>query len=666
MKGQPGRLIADGRTPLAGAAIERDTPLRFQLNGRTINGFFGDTVLSAVLASGLDFAGTWRGASVALGERHAPPIALAASPSGALPMDRTPAVNDAEFITLDQARTPRLWTRARNLLSRSRSLDLELERPEAMQLPWLSAPAEPGPRADLLVIGGGVAGMTAALAAAKAGERVILLERTPLLGGHSRLFGRQDGEETPDEAIARLSAAISATDAITVVTRAEAISVRAGTVRAHVVENAGSEPAAQVHDYSAKHIIIATGALERLPIFPGNRVPGVVTSQEALALAHHYGVWRGKAAVFATVTNPAYRLAMLAHDAGIAIHRIFDARPHPHSRFIEFSKAYGIRLAPGILPAAASLAPRSRGLIVQPKLSMDGYERVEPTVTADRLVVSGGWQPDLTLWHMAGGESQWSGDQQRLEAVGSLAGVALAGSAAGYLSRHACLQSGEDAVAQLLGRQRLMAEERLIDPLYETPDGGTPITTGASDDAPAFLDGGRRYMPAPQEKRKGWRGWLSRRSRVAPWSLADTPKPLDIIDIAAGVQLGLIPPESAGVVALERVPMIAVDRTPPAQAADTAVPTVPSFLAGRFGSDAGLWLVSPLEPRQLEPGALLHEHEEVRDPALAIGVVLRPVENGGVALLSLSVRAGQIISLRAQDRAVQVRVVIDHHEPDQV
>ncbi|WP_152658646.1 hypothetical protein [Devosia chinhatensis] len=52
-------------------------------------------------------------------------------------------------------------------------------------------------------------------------------------------------------------------------------------------------------------------------------------------------------------------------------------------------------------------------------------------MSADALIVCGGWQPDLSLWHMAGGSSLWQSLRQRLEPVGNIDGIALAGSAAG-------------------------------------------------------------------------------------------------------------------------------------------------------------------------------------------------------------------------------------------
>lgn len=669
MKRQPHRLTATGEHHLAGTAIDRSVPLQFKLDGRTIQGFAGDTVLSAALANGIDTVGRRHGSPMGLVHRFAPVIAFAALASDhqrALPMERTPVTEGPEYVTVTGS-SRSIAARVRGLLRPSRSLDIDLDRPEAMQQPWIPTLGEAGPASDLVVIGGGVAGMSAALAGAKAGLSVILLEASPRLGGHARLFGSLEGEEAPDLAISRLSAAITASDAITVVTSAEAFAVRPGAVRAHLVERIEGIPTGRVVDYAAPRIVIATGAIERLPIFPGNRLPGIAGALEAFDLAYHYGVWPGRSALFATASSPAYRLAMLAHDAGVAVPRVIDSRPHPQSRFVEFSRAYGITQAPATLIASAHPAPRGGGLVARPRLSMEGFSRAEPEIMADRLIACGGWQPDLTLWHMANGESRWDAASHRLIPGPGPDGVMLAGSAAGYLSNRACRQSGADAIDALLGRPRNEVAELAVDPIYETPDAAVPLgPEGDAEAAPAFLDAGHRTIERPRSAVSRWPAWLPFVPRPPGWSLADTPQPLDIGDIAAGVQLGAIPAASAGIVAQERVAMVAIAE-PESVAGGTAtslpLPLFPAFLVGRFGGRGQLWLVAPSEERSLEPGALIQPDADSTDPLGAIGVVVRPLKGAAVALFDTTrVTAGQRASVRDHGRAIPVRLVVVYRE----
>lgn len=653
------RLDASPSHPLDGRAIDRRRPLQFRLDGRVVTGFAGDTVLSAALAAGITTVGTRNGRPLALSLRHAPSIApavLAKDPQRALPMERTKATDGADYVTL--AHRPKRTALARLLRRGAESLGLDLDRTNALARPWLGMIGEPGPQADLVVVGGGVAGMAAALAGAQHGLRVVLVEAAPQLGGASLLFGRQDGEETPALEIARLSEAVGKSDAITVLVDAEVFAIAGGMVRLHQVQLHDSLPTGRVLDIRAAHIVLATGALERLPVFPGNRLPGITLSLEAFHLAFRYGIWPGRSTLFATVSSPAYRLAMQASDAGISVPRIIDSRPRPQSRFLEFSKAYGITLASGtIVTDVAATAP---GLLVSLQLSMDGYHRDEPAMVVDRLVACGGWQPDLTLWHMAGGASAWNAASARLEPLAGPEGVVLAGSSAGWLTRQACLASGADAVRALLDQPRQPVEDRLIDPLYETSDGPSPIGAQPSEDKePAFLDAGRHYLEWPRHAPSRWPTWWPWQPHPVAWSLANTPQPLAITDIAAAVQLGTIPPSSAGIVAQERVAMIVLDRTPPAAARVPAAPLPPAYLAGRYRG-AALWVVAPEDRRLLEPGALIHANADHSDPLAAIGVVLRIID--GTAIAWVRGAAGQAASVIAPDRSIAITLVVPYRE----
>ncbi|MDB5614096.1 MAG: FAD-dependent oxidoreductase, partial [Devosia sp.] len=635
--------------------IDRSQPLQFRLDGRVIHGFAGDTILSTVLAAGIDTAGKRDGLALALTSRHAPAIVPATSrdPALALPMERTPATDGAAYVTLAHHLTrPPL---ARLLRRELNSLYLDLDRPDPLTRPWLGMAGEPGPAADLVVIGGGVAGMSAAVAGANTGLRVVLIEATPRLGGHARLFGTMDGEETPDQSIIHLSNAVAASSKITVLTSAEAFALRPGVVRLHQVQLLNGTPVGRVLDISAPRIILATGAFERLPVFSGNRLPGVVGALEAFELAHNYGVWSGKTAIIATSSSPAYRLAMLGQDAGIEVLRIIDARPQPQSRFVEFAKAYGITQAAGTVVANAT--PNEYGVAVSPQLAMEGLSTAEASISADRLIVCGGWQPDLTLWHMAGGESRWNAATSRLEPRSAPTGIALAGSAAGWFSRRACIDSGADAdaVDYLLGNPRKPLQDQLIDPLYETPDGAAPIgdlPDGSSH--PAYLDGGHGYLARPRTLPWRWPSWLPFAPKPASWSLAATPQPLDIAEVAAGVQLGAIPAASAGIVAQERVAMVGIagpDELPPGSS-DARL--VPPYLIGRYDG-ARLFVISPIEARLLNVGTLIHADPDQTNPLNAIGVVVRSKDGAAVAYVAGI--EGQTASVREPGRAIAIRLV---------
>lgn len=648
MNTQRHRLAPTAPRGLAGRFIDRDRPVQFRLDGRAISGYAGDTVLSAVLATGIDILGRHRGQPVGLSHRASAIIShasLANDPQRAMPMSRTPAVEGAEFVTI--GRKSKGWSR----FFGGRTLGLPLDRPHVLDRPWRSVTGSTEPLTDLLVIGGGVAGLSAALAGARAGLRVTLVEATPALGGQSGLFGTQDGEDSPEQSMTRLSAEVRAQDAITVLLRAEAYALRPGRVRIHQVDMASGVPKARVADLDARHIVIATGSLERLPIFTGNRLPGVMGTLEAYELAVRYGVWGGGSALFATVSNPAYRLAMLARDAGIAVPRIIDGRPAPASRFIEFSRAYGMIQATGSLPARAE-PTRAGGLVVD-------SGKGGATVTVDRLIVCGGWQPDLTLWHVAGGGSRWSSEHHRLDAVGVIEGIAIAGSAAGWTTRRGAIQSGADAIDLLLGRPRRPVDELRIDPIYESPDGPCPVAE-ATDGAETYLDSDAQLLRRPRRSSRGWRDLLRpARRRSGITALSEAPQPLTISEVAAAVDLELFPKDAAGVVAQERVALVPLAHAadePEAELVPIADQEIPDFLAGRF-AHAVVQRIETAEQRRLEPGTLIHRSADVSQPLMAIGVVLRQVNAVTYALLAgPALPAGTVVSVRDHGRAVPATI----------
>ncbi len=666
MKGQPNRLELDPRHAFAGHALDRARPLRMRLNGHPIEGFAGDTVLSAAVASGFDTYGIHGGHPLALSLRFSPLVMSAETPSDTVPMARLAAADGLDLVTLPAGASGRsILAQARRTLGRApRSLGIRLD----------TAPASPNSATepadarvvDMVVIGGGIAGMEAVVAAARGGFSVALVERRPMLGGDALLFGRTEGEEAPEDAISRLKREIVSLPDITVHVASEAVAVDGRHIHVESVTLDAGRPKSVVTVFEARHIVVATGAVERLPLFVGNRLPGVVGAAEAFHLAHAYGVWPGRSATVATVSNAAYRLAMLAADAGIDMRRILDRRPVPQSRFLEFCKAYGITMAGGVVPLSAAFAPGSGALGVRTAVSIESYEKEEEPLVVDRFIACGGWQPELTLWHMGSGRSHWQAG--RLVAGEGPAHIVVAGAAAGYLGTQACLDSGRHAVARLLGEPHEPPRETMIDPAYETPDAAAPIARRESGAVPlTYLDGGASLAARPQAFEPGVLARLRPSRRAKALRLADQPRALGIADVAAGVDLEAIPPASAGDVARERALGAgkAFEPVDTHHSSEQAPPhLVPDYLANRYGPNTTVWLVHSLERRRLETGSLIFVNSDQANPAYAIGVVLGPLpgERGSAWALigKIGATPGEGATLRDQNRPVPIRLVRPH------
>lgn len=641
MSRESNRLAAADTHKFSGTEIDRSRPLSFRLNGRQIEGFDGDTVLSAALSSGIEAVGLCRGEPIGLTERFAPavvPAGAASDPTAALPMERMPALPGLDLVTLGSVRERiaaagplaklRHW-----FFGPGRTLNLRLDDPAILGGAWRDLQPQTTLETDTLVIGGGLAGMTAAASAAAAGDVVVLLERRSWLGGDARFFGTIEGEEAPDAAIARLTGQLAGMRSVTMLTRTEAYGLSGTTVRAHQIEAHSGQASARALVVNAKRIVLATGAFERLPVFPGNRSPGTTGAAAAFHRADRYGLWLGKHTLFNTPHNFGYRLALLAKDAGIHVERITDSRVNPQSRFIDFCKASGIRLAGGLVPKAAIPAKGGlRGLSVRFAVAIEEITQEAAPIHADQFVAAGGWQPELSLWLAAGGRCSWNARAGWLEAQGKLEGIVLAGSAAGYRNSSACMQSARAAIAALLGRAPVAIDDRQIEAIYESPDGPTvAISTRDGGKNRAYLGSGF-----------GMAARANASPRHDPAShIAAHPLPFELDELAAAVEVGDIPQADAGIVAAERclgpgvIPRSSW-RLPAPPADSPAISAPPAYLTGRFGPKPQLSIVGVGDARFFEPGCLIFLTSDETDPAKAVGVVTGPApggRSGGLAMI---------------------------------
>jgi sarcosine oxidase subunit alpha len=168
---------------------------------------------------------------------------------------------------------------------------------------------------DVVVIGGGVAGLSAALAAAEAGRTVLLCDE-----------GRPGEKVAPGpdrERIDELAAQAAASEQITVLEQSPAIGIYEGPL---VVINAPDV----LHLAHPESVIVATGAVDEHGVFPGNDLPGVWLARGAARLAGVHGVLPGRRIVVAGGSSEAERHAGTLRAAGADVTvvegRIVEAR----------------------------------------------------------------------------------------------------------------------------------------------------------------------------------------------------------------------------------------------------------------------------------------------------------------------------------------------------
>jgi D-hydroxyproline dehydrogenase subunit alpha len=180
---------------------------------------------------------------------------------------------------------------------------------------------------DVLVVGGGPAGLSAAAVAAEAGIRVVLVDDRPVPGGQ---FYKQPIPELPLPRRQRADVQFSKGRDLIARARAAGIEIVRGTVLnaalppAVVVESEGR--AATVR---SRRLILATGAFERARPVPGWTLPGVMTTGAAQTLLRSYGVVVGRRVLIAGNGPLNLQVALELHRAGATIIALLEAAPRP-------------------------------------------------------------------------------------------------------------------------------------------------------------------------------------------------------------------------------------------------------------------------------------------------------------------------------------------------
>jgi thioredoxin reductase len=203
---------------------------------------------------------------------------------------------------------------------------------------------------DILVIGGGPAGLSAALAARKAKTDVLLLDERESLGGqYFKPLAASHRFRPTSAADRQFREGQALRDAVA----AEGVACLAGTVVWHAHES-GEVAAMKGNlpiDIRAKRLILATGAFERAVPLPGWTLPGVLTTGAVQTLVRANRVLPGARIVVAGHGPLNWQLAAELKDAGADVAVVAEA-----------SRAN----------APARVSHLARMLVLNPRLGFDG------------------------------------------------------------------------------------------------------------------------------------------------------------------------------------------------------------------------------------------------------------------------------------------------------
>jgi len=457
-----------------GTRIDRSRSLSFEFNGRRYSGYAGDTLASALLANGVQLVGR----SFKL---HRPrgifscgveePTGLVDVGEGAL---RTPNMR-ATLVELSEglvAASVNCWPSVGFDLGAINSKlaallpagfyyktfkwpNWHLYEPSIRRMAGLgraSAQRDPdryeevAAEAEVLVIGGGLAGLSAAVSAAEEGAHTLLLASGPTLGGALAWRGDSQVAELAERAARSGVRQMTRTMAFGIYDHnlvcaretLPAVSTRRG------VDDTGDAPRGNAGDADradraggvlrerlwkirARSVIVAAGALERPMIFPDNDRPGVMLAGAADKYAHAFGVACGRRVVIAANSDSAYGTAASLQAAGVNIIALVDRRPQADIG----AEAAHVRTLVNAAIVKVGGVKAVHGCTV---ISADAGSRPE-RLDCDLILSAAGHAPAVHLHSQAGGKLRWLDASAMFVPDGAAPGVWSAGACAGIFSR---------------------------------------------------------------------------------------------------------------------------------------------------------------------------------------------------------------------------------------
>lgn len=466
-----------------GLLIDRNQPLAFSFDGKPYQGLQGDSIASALLANG-------RFLMSRSFKYHRPrgPLTMAGQDANSLiQLPREPNVL-ADTFTLTQGleatgqnfsgslehdkdawlgkfskfmpvgfyyrsfyKPKGMWKVWEPLIRKKAGLgvlDLKFQ-PEYYDKAYLFT--------DLAIIGAGPAGLQAALTAANAGAKVLLIEQQPILGG-SLTYARFDIEGVrADQLRAELVNAVESHPNIRVLKRA--------TCNAWFTDN--YLPVIQgkrMYKVRAIQCLVCSGSFDQPVVFRNNDLPGVMLTSAAQRLMKLYAVKPGKRAVVLTGNDDGYLAALDLHDQGVEVVAVADMRAAPADRALQLAlEKRGIRLHATTTVYEALHEQGMRHVSGVELRQITGQGQVAGTgvtVDCDLLCMSGGYMPVYQLLCQAGGKLSYDDQLSEFTLSGLPQNLSVAGSAHGFHALDNVFNDAIEVTSSALAALGLAADTR--------------------------------------------------------------------------------------------------------------------------------------------------------------------------------------------------------------
>jgi sarcosine oxidase, subunit alpha len=485
--------------------IDRTRPLRFKFEGREYTGFVGDTISSALAANGLRLLGRsfkyHRPRGIYSLANHDVNVLVEDGKHTNIRGDVTPlwygadlrAVNTFGGLAGDRLKivdwfskflpvgfyykafhSPRLFPfyerRMRNIAGLG-AVNANWEREHFPAVYDFC---------DVLVIGAGLAGMAAAIAAAKLGLKVVLVDEQPRAGGSLNY---------------QWSDAPAAHFRKSLISNAAKVDVRCSTVAAgyyadHWVALVDQQRLTKMR---ARSVVLATGAAEQPAVFANNDLPGVMLATAAQRLIHQFAVKPFNRGLVLTANDYGYRGALDLQAAGVKVAAVVDLRQESQGSAAASSleqSGIPVHFGHAVTEALPSGGKRGiRGVRLYP-LEANGQPKHSGAmdIPCDGIAMSVGFAPVDSLFYQGGGRMGWSEDLQQFVPKTTPAGLFAAGRANGVYGFEQEAADGRRAglaAVAFLGKQ---AEGTIPEPDFPKSSPTHPYPIFPHPTAKSFVD----------------------------------------------------------------------------------------------------------------------------------------------------------------------------------